>query len=253
MSFNIPYVNSARAAPRQFGSRVLTCARGQEFNRDDPASSNPEPIRRFNMDPACKCTRAAFVNYKGDLDGGVLLTLADGRVQIIDPNDGDVLEEEQIHSKQINRISFNKEKTLLFTASADCLAKMVDAESLEVLKVYTTDRPVNAIVAHPTKDHVLLGGGQDAMSVTTTAGRVGKFECRFFEAFYNREFGRVKGHFGPINAIAINPDGRSYASGAEDGYIRLHHFDQDYIEMADPVPTEEIKDEELKEDIKAEE
>ena len=32
------------------------------------------------------------------------------------------------------------------------------------------------------------------MSVTTTSGRQGKFECRFFEAVYNKEFGRVKGY-----------------------------------------------------------
>jgi translation initiation factor 3 subunit I len=149
-------------------------------------------FNRFNFTTAAKATRVAFVNYKGCMDGGILVTLADGRIQILDPADGDVLEEEQVHSKQVNRISFNKEKTLLFTASADCTAKMVDPETLEVLKVYETDRPVNAIVPHPTKDHVLLGGGQDAMSVTTTSGRVGKFECRFFEAIYNEEFGRIK-------------------------------------------------------------
>jgi len=183
------------------------------------------------MDPSCKATRVAFVNYKGVLDGGILVALSDGRVQILDPEDGDVMEEEQVHTAQVNRISFNTEKTLLFTASADCNAKMVDAETLEVLKVYETDRPVNAIVPHPSKDHILLGGGQDAMSVTTTSGRVGKFECRFFEAIYKNEIGRVKGHFGPINAIGINPDGRSYASGAEDGYIRLHHFDRGTKDM----------------------
>ena len=36
--------------------------------------------------------------------------------------------------------------------------------------------------------------------------------------------------------MAINPDGRSYASGAEDGYVRLHFFDKDYLDMEDPVP-----------------
>jgi translation initiation factor 3 subunit I len=46
----------------------------------------------------------------------------------------------------------------------------------------------------------LLGGGQEAMSVTTTAGKVGKFETRFFHLVYEEEFGCVKGHFGPINA-----------------------------------------------------
>ena len=48
----------------------------------------------------------------------------------------------------------------------------------------------------------------------------------------------MKGHFGPINALAINPNGLSYASGAEDGYIRLHFFDKSYLDMKDPVPEE---------------
>ena len=42
--------------------------------------------------------------------------------------------------------------------------------------------------------------------------------------------------------MAINPTGRSYASGAEDGYVRLHIFDKDYLEMKDPVPEEEEDD-----------
>jgi translation initiation factor 3 subunit I len=47
--------------------------------------------------------------------------------------------------------------------------------------------------------------------------------------------------------VAINPNGRSYASGAEDGYVRLHHFDKSYLEMKDPVP-EEDEDEEDEQD-----
>jgi translation initiation factor 3 subunit I len=71
---------------------------------------------------------------------------------------------------------------------------------LEHLKTYTTDRPINDAVISETKDHILLGGGQEAMSVTTTSGKVGKFETRFFWLVYEEEFGCVKGHFGPINA-----------------------------------------------------
>ena len=41
----------------------------------------------------------------------------------------------------------------------------------------------------------------------------------------------------------INPNGLSYASGAEDGYVRLHLFDKDYLEMKDPVPEEDEADE----------
>lgn len=41
---------------------------------------------------------------------------------------------------------------------------------------------------------VILGGGQDAMSVTTTSSRAGKFESRFWHKLFEEEVGRVKGH-----------------------------------------------------------
>ncbi|KAK1744764.1 eukaryotic translation initiation factor 3 subunit I [Skeletonema marinoi] len=134
----------------------------------------------------------------------------------------------------------------------DFTAKLYDVVDLKHLKTYKTDRPVNDAVISETKDHILLGGGQEAMSVTTTSGKVGKFETRFFHLVYEEEFGSVKGHFGPINALAINPNGRSYASGAEDGYIRLHYFDKSYLDMKDPVPEVleegEEDDDEMEED-----
>lgn len=43
-------------------------------------------------------------------------------------------------------------------------------------------------------------------------------------------------------SVDINPNGRSYASGAEDGYVRLHFFDKDYLEKKDPVPEEDEAD-----------
>ena len=44
--------------------------------------------------------------------------------------------------------------------------------------------------------------------------------------------------------VAINPNGRNYASGAEDGYVRLHMFDKSYLDMKDPVPEETEEGEE---------
>ena len=46
---------------------------------------------------------------------------------------------------------------------------------------------------------VLLGGGQEAMNVTMTSARQGKFETRFWHKIFEEEVGRVKGHFGPLN------------------------------------------------------
>jgi translation initiation factor 3 subunit I len=76
------------------------------------------------------------------------------------------------------------------------------------------------------------------MSVTTTSAKQGKFEVRFYHFIFGDEIGRVKGHFGPINSLAIHPDGTGFASGGEDGYIRLHHFDDSYYEFAYPEERE---------------
>ncbi|KAK7300178.1 hypothetical protein RJT34_11015 [Clitoria ternatea] len=70
---------------------------------------------------------------------------------------------------------------------------------------------------------VVLGGGQDASAVTTTDHRAGKFEAKFFDRILQEEIGGVKGHFGPINALAFNPDGKSFSSGGEDDIRHQRH------------------------------
>ena len=67
------------------------------------------------------------------------------------------------------------------------------------------------------------------MSVTTTAGRQGRFETQFFHLAYEEEFGRVKGHFGPINTLCMSPTGRSFASGGEEGFMRINHLPENYF------------------------
>ena len=56
----------------------------------------------------------------------------------------------------------------------------------------------------------MLGGGQEAMEVTTTTTKAGKFEAGFYHLVYEEEIGRVKGHFGPINSLRFHPDCRKY-------------------------------------------
>jgi translation initiation factor 3 subunit I len=170
------------------------------------------------------------------LNEHLMVSFDNGMIRLYDPETGSIEQEIRPHEKKINRIQMNLDKTLFITSSSDFTSKLYDAVQLTHLKTYKTDRPVNDAVISEHKDHILLGGGQEAMSVTTTSGKVGKFETRFFWLVYEEEFGCVKGHFGPINALAINPNGRNYASGAEDGYVRLHHFDKSYLDMKDPVP-----------------
>jgi len=141
------------------------------------------------------------------------------------------LQKSVLHQKDIVDMQMNKDGTMFVTASKDSSAMLWDADSLEFLKTFKTERPVNSASISPLYDHVVLGGGQEAMDVTTSSTRIGKFDARFFHLVFEEEFGRVKGHFGPINSIQFHPDGRGYASGGEDGYVRVHEFDDAYFDF----------------------
>ena len=71
------------------------------------------------------------------------------------------------------------------------------------------------------------------MDVTTTSTKIGKFDARFFHMIFDdEEFAREKGYFGPINSVMFHPDGASYTSGGEDGYVRINVFDQPYFDFS---------------------
>jgi len=135
------------------------------------------------------------------------------------------------HGKTIMDMQSSKDGTMFITASKDNTSMLFDSDNLECLKTYRTERPVNSAHMSPLYDHVVLGGGQEAMDVTTTSTRIGKFDARFFHLIFEEEFGRVKGHFGPINSVQFHPDGKGYASGGEDGYVRVHQFDEAYFDF----------------------
>uniref|UniRef100_K3WT70 Eukaryotic translation initiation factor 3 subunit I n=1 Tax=Globisporangium ultimum (strain ATCC 200006 / CBS 805.95 / DAOM BR144) TaxID=431595 RepID=K3WT70_GLOUD len=236
--FSFPHTGPARSVNFSTGDKYFVSVADKFTDKpaavfvyelaDDIQNQRAEPILTItNHGHEGRITGA----YWMPLNKAIMTTGGDGTVKLFDPKTGKLLSSHQIHTGEITNVSFNKSKTLAITSSKDNTAKLLDVETLKVLKTYETDRPVNSAAISPIKEHVVLGGGQEAMSVTTTSGRVGKFEARFFHMVFQEEFGRVKGHFGPINTISFHPDGKSYASGAEDGYVRLHHFDDDYLKL----------------------
>uniref|UniRef100_A0AAV1TRV1 Eukaryotic translation initiation factor 3 subunit I n=1 Tax=Peronospora matthiolae TaxID=2874970 RepID=A0AAV1TRV1_9STRA len=236
--FSFPHSGPARSVQFSTGDRYFVSV-ADKFS-DRPAAvfvyELAEDVSQQSAEPVLTITDHGHEGritgaYWMPLNKAILTTGGDGTVKLFDPKTGALLETHEVHVGEITNLTFNKSKTLAITSSKDNTAKLLDVETMKVLKVYETDRPVNSAAISPIKEHVVLGGGQEAISVTTTSGRVGKFEARFFHMVFQEEFGRVKGHFGPINTIAFHPNGKSYASGAEDGYVRLHHFDTDYLKL----------------------
>ncbi|XP_055607105.1 eukaryotic translation initiation factor 3 subunit I [Uranotaenia lowii] len=194
----------------------------------DSSISGQSPVLKLTMNAEqSKITSMMW----GALDETVITGHDNGSIRIWDLRAGKELNSVNDHTHVINDMQLSQDGTMMVSASKDTTAKLFDSDSLMCLKTYKTERPVNSAAISPIHEYVVLGGGQEAMEVTTTSTKAGKFDSRFFHLVYEEEFARVKGHFGPINSLAFHPDGKSYATGGEDGFVRVQVFDASYYEF----------------------
>ena len=88
----------------------------------------------------------------------ILCAFEDGNMKIMDSMSFSTVREIQAHDNKIQCLSYNLHQTFLLSASTDHTCKMWDLETWDCVKTYRSDRPLNACVFSPTKEHVLLGG-----------------------------------------------------------------------------------------------
>jgi len=181
--------------------------------------------RQINLSLKSKMVKACW----GPLNQTIVVGSADGSVSQVEVETGIILNTIRDHSKTITDIQFDRTRSCFITSSTDHSARLYDARTMKLLKTYDAGRPVNAAAISPLMDHILLGGGESAETVTTTRQDSSQFKVRFFHKIFEDEIASIAGHFGPVNTISFTPNGRSYVSGGEDGYIRLHHFDDSYF------------------------
>lgn len=197
--------------------------------RDLRLPETSDPIKKIDI-TSQKFSKITSSTW-GTLDDTIITGHEAGDLMIWDMRkDTDVPHKTKPHNKTITSLQKDPHSSFVLSASKDCTAKLFDIESLKELKLYKTEKPVNSAAISPINDHVLLGGGQEAVDAAVYS-KSGKFEARFFHLVFEEEFARVRDHFGPINSVAFHPDGKSYSSGGEDGFIRVHYFDQPYFDF----------------------
>lgn len=171
-------------------------------------------------------------SFWGERDGSIVTGHSDGTIARWNAKTGELHQSVKLHNSAITDLQSSPDKVMFISSSKDTSARLFKTETLQCAMEYKTDHPVNsaAISPLPNCPYVVLGGGQEAMNVTTSSSK-GGFEANFIHMVLGQELGYVTGHFGPINTLAFHPSGRGYASGGEDGYVRLYTFDKAYFDF----------------------
>lgn len=125
-------------------------------------------------------------------------------------------------------IQLTHDRGLALITCRDQKAYLINTTDLSVVKTYQSDRPLNTGCISPILNHTLLAGGQDKHEVTTSTSG-GQFEVEFWHTIYEEKLTEVVGHYGPVNTVAMSRDGKMFASGGEEGQVRLYHFDDGYF------------------------
>lgn len=142
--------------------------------------------------------------------------LADNAKKIVSISDDktlrvwDVLSNAEISSMKLasaaSSIELSKDGEWLVMAHGT-FVDIYESTSLEKLYTFDIKKPLSAVSIHPNKS-VFVCSDEN-------------FTLYKYSVNNGVELESFKGHFGPVHCIQFSPDGEIYASGSEDGTLRL--------------------------------
>ncbi|KAI9091100.1 WD40-repeat-containing domain protein [Phlyctochytrium arcticum] len=103
------------------------------------------------------------------------------------------------------RFSWDK-KFIICTAGKN--VTFFNSTSSQVEKSIDVNSNISSAALHPSGDKFVVGGTDD-------------MRVRVYDYKSDQEKEMYKGHFGPIHCVSYSPDGHLYATGSEDGTVRL--------------------------------
>uniref|UniRef100_A0A0A9ZDU2 Serine-threonine kinase receptor-associated protein n=1 Tax=Lygus hesperus TaxID=30085 RepID=A0A0A9ZDU2_LYGHE len=129
----------------------------------------------------------------------------DKTVRVWDASNGKEIEKLEF-SCVPNSVEVSPEGGVLTVAAGNTVS-FWDAESLQKLNEFKVPTIVNSASLLPDKAIFVCGGD----------------DLKMYKLDYKtgQELESFKGHFGPIHCVRFSPDGELYASGSEDGTLRL--------------------------------
>jgi len=227
------------------------------------AFDGTEAKKELTIEPPVLPSGASQVSWGRD-DAQLVTCHEEGDVLFWCAKEGVLLERLKAHEGAVSQAAFTADRTLMATCGhmdmqlrlwdiAESAPKEAEDSSTDhqnrLLRKHTHDHALKCVALRSTLSReqalgdsskelapceCICGGGQDAREVALVGNSSDQFETLLFrissaqpECFapYTPEE-KVRGHFGPIHTLAFAPDGTTFASGSEDGCVRLHRLVQ---------------------------
>ncbi|XP_071444093.1 serine-threonine kinase receptor-associated protein [Hetaerina americana] len=185
------------------------------FSKDNSlfvTGSNEKLIRIFDLNkPEAEPTKlaghtAGIRHVYFFRNGTHLVSCGDDRtLRVWDRTSGQEVQRQDFNAIP-NSLEVSQDESTLTIAHGNVIS-FWKSESLEKIREFTVPTQVNSASLHPDKS-IFVCGGED-------------LKMYKFDYSTGAEIESFKGHFGPIHCVRFSPDGELYASGSEDGTLRL--------------------------------
>lgn len=187
-----------------------------DFDEDSTqllTGSNEKLLRIFDLNQPEADAKVTFSGHEHNIRAAIF---AHFDKQIISASDDKTVRVwDAVSGSEIKKLEFpgipsslelSKDGRILVITHGNCTS-FWNADRYEKIKDYIAPTQVNSASLNENKK-VFVCGGED-------------FKMYKFDYETGEELESFKGHFGPVHCVRFSPDGELYASGSEDGTLRL--------------------------------